>query len=46
MLVKGNFGMNINEGDRDGWTPLEAAKHNGHNDIVAFLEMRMFALFM
>ena len=38
MLVGGNFGMDINEEDKDGWTPLKQAKHNGHNDIVAFLE--------
>ena len=40
MLVEGNFGMNINEQDQDGDTPLKFAKEEGHNDIVSFLESK------
>jgi hypothetical protein len=42
MLVKGNFGMNIDEKDDEGNTPLKMA--NG-NDIVSFLESKGAEMF-
>merc|ERR550534_3246463 len=40
MLVEGDFGMNVNETDKFGDTPLRPAKDEGHNDIVSFLESK------
>ena len=35
FLVKN--GANSNHANRNGWTPLIAASHNGHNDVVNVL---------
>ena len=45
MLVEGNFGMNINEKDNRGDTPLKMARDGGHDDIVSFLESKGTKIF-
>ena len=40
MLVEGDFGMNINEKDKRGDTPLKKAEIFDHNDVVSFLESK------